>query len=396
MKILLGLTGLGLDGGISSVSRSIARVVELERLRGAVDSVHHVLLEDESPPPESASPGSSYFLAGGSKSRFFVGMWLAILRFQPQLILFDHVGLGRALLPSLPLRRPPYDVFVHGLELIGASRDIRGKVLRAARRVHANSAFTAERLLNQMPELESRVNVVPLCVEPHRIEQWSATTKGNLELSSNTLIRESMAPESEVSRAREKAALIVGRMWSEQPGKGHDALIEGWPQVVSRIEGAELWIAGGGDDVLRLENLAREFGVEQYVKFLGRISDEELARRYLSASVFVMPSSQEGFGLVYLEAMWHGLPCIGSTADAAPCVIDATCGLLVPYGDASATATAIADLISDSERCEKLGAAGRRKVETEFSFEHFHSRFAESIGISRWSGPSSRGDQSRE
>jgi phosphatidylinositol alpha-1,6-mannosyltransferase len=197
--------------------------------------------------------------------------------------------------------------------------------------------------------------VVPLCIDVERIRLWEAAQGG--------------AP-----RTREPAALLVGRMWSEERGKGHDALIEGWPEVRRRVPAAQLWIVGEGDDAERMQQLARERGVADAVRFLGRVSDVELGDLYRRASIFAMPSRQEGFGLVYAEAMWHGLPCIGSTADAAGQVIDeGKTGLLVPYGNAGVSAEVVAGLLADPARARAMGEAGRRRARERFGFDRFRA-----------------------
>ena len=184
--------------------------------------------------------------------------------------------------------------------------------------------------------------MVALCVDPSRAEAWDRSAPAEL-------------------LPRECAALIVGRMWSDEPGKGHDALLEAWPDVRSREPRAQLWVIGEGDDRARLEEKSRALGLADAVHFLGRVSDDELASRFRRASLFVMPSRQEGFGLVYAEAMWHGLPCIGSTSDAAgEVIVDGETGLLVPYGDAEAIATAVGGLLGDPARCRTFGEARAR------------------------------------
>jgi glycosyltransferase involved in cell wall biosynthesis len=85
-----------------------------------------------------------------------------------------------------------------------------------------------------------------------------------------------------------------------------------------------------------------------------------------------MPSRQEGFGLVFAEAMWFGLPCIGTTADAASQVIVAgETGELVPYGDAAALAKALVELLSDRERATRMGEAGARRAREHFGYGRF-------------------------
>jgi phosphatidylinositol alpha-1,6-mannosyltransferase len=178
------------------------------------------------------------------------------------------------------------------------------------------------------------------------------------------------------------AILIVGRMWSSERGKGHDTLLAALPRVRERVAGAQLWIVGEGDDVARLEASARALGIFDAVRFLGGVSNRDLGRLYRSAGVYAMPSRQEGFGLVYAEAMWHGLPCIGSTSDAAREVIaDARTGLLVPYNEPEATADAIATLLSDRELAERMGRAGAEEARRRFTYERFRNDLLAAIGL---------------
>jgi phosphatidylinositol alpha-1,6-mannosyltransferase len=354
--VLLALTGLRIDGGIAAVSRGMARALEQETREGRLDRVDRVLLLER--PQEAAAPPlrGEQQLAGGSQARFVWQTWRSHQRHRHDLVLFDLVGLARSVLlplPGFPPRR--FAIFVHGIELETARSGSRARALRQADRLLVNSEFTASALSRALPARADRIRVVPLCIDPERIRLWEAA-------------QESAPP------AREPAALLVGRMWSEERGKGHDALIEGWPEVIRRVPGGQLWIVGEGDDAARMQELARARGVGDAVRFLGRVSDAELGRLYRRASLFAMPSRQEGFGLVYAEAMWHGLPCIGSTADAAGQVIeDGVTGLLVRYGDARASADAVAGLLSDPARARGMGEAGRRRACERFGFERFRN-----------------------
>jgi phosphatidylinositol alpha-1,6-mannosyltransferase len=162
-------------------------------------------------------------------------------------------------------------------------------------------------------------------------------------------------------------------MSSEERGKGHEQLIDAWRKVRRAVPGAELWIAGGGDDVPRLEALARRCGGGG-VRFLGRVSDAELASLYRRASLYAMPSRQEGFGLAWAEAMWFGLPCIGSTADAASQVIDdGDSGRLVPWGDVPALARAVIEILSHPEEARRMGERGRQLVRERFGYARFRT-----------------------
>jgi phosphatidylinositol alpha-1,6-mannosyltransferase len=87
------------------------------------------------------------------------------------------------------------------------------------------------------------------------------------------------------------------------------------PRLVEKQPDAIYLVIGEGNDRSRLEGLARRLGLEHYVRFLGMIEQHELADYYRLADVFVMPSTQEGFGIVFLEAAASGLKLIGGKCD---------------------------------------------------------------------------------
>ena len=132
----------------------------------------------------------------------------------------------------------------------------------------------------------------------------------------------------------------------------------------------------------KAEDLARQKAPDGSVRFLGRVSDEELSELYCRASVYAMPSRQEGFGLVYTEAMWHGLPCIGSNADAARNIIDdGETGLLIPYGDVGATAEAISSLLGEPALSARMGDLAFSRVRERYLFPNFRSAFLDALDL---------------
>jgi glycosyltransferase involved in cell wall biosynthesis len=100
-----------------------------------------------------------------------------------------------------------------------------------------------------------------------------------------------------------------------------------------------------------------------------------------------MPSSQEGFGLVFLEAMTHGKPVIAADSAATPeVVVHGETGLLVPYGDRENLAGAIVALASDPARARAMGERGRERVLQRFSNQRYLSDIR--AALSRlWAGP---------
>ncbi len=116
--------------------------------------------------------------------------------------------------------------------------------------------------------------------------------------------------------------------------------------------------------------LVREMGLEDRVTFTGRLTTEELVNRYSTAEVAVTASLYEGFGLPCAEAMSCGTPVIASKAGALPEVVgNGSAGMLVPPEDPVALAAAIKQLLADKSLRQKLGHAGRKRIEEAFSWD---------------------------
>ncbi len=169
--------------------------------------------------------------------------------------------------------------------------------------------------------------------------------------------------------------LTVARMNREDKYKGIDNVIRSLPGVVNVTGPLEYRIVGSGDDVPRLRALAEELGVSGCVKFLGAASDEALREQYRECSLFVMPSNEEGFGIVFLEAMAYGKPVIGGANGGTPSVVkDEETGLLVEGSDVARITESITRLLSDAELRERYGRAGHERLLNEFSFERFEKK----------------------
>ena len=138
----------------------------------------------------------------------------------------------------------------------------------------------------------------------------------------------------------------------------------------------------------QVPSLSKKLGVEHMVTLTGRLSREELVSRYNRAALFVSPSLYEGFGLPAAEAMACGTPVLATTGGAFPEIIeDGKSGVLVPPGDPAALATEIERILDDSERRERLGEAGRKRIVDHFSWRDTaigtEALYEEVLGASR-------------
>ncbi|MGH9592773.1 MAG: glycosyltransferase family 4 protein, partial [Bryobacteraceae bacterium] len=136
--------------------------------------------------------------------------------------------------------------------------------------------------------------------------------------------------------------LTVGRFYQR---KRFDVLLRAVARLRDAIPGLELRIVGGGPEAARLKSISRECGIETIVHWRENIPRDGLAREYAGCDVFCLPSVQEGFGIVFLEALAAGKPIVAVRAAAVPEVVRD--GLLVPPDDPESLAAAIEKLYRD-------------------------------------------------
>jgi glycosyltransferase involved in cell wall biosynthesis len=168
-------------------------------------------------------------------------------------------------------------------------------------------------------------------------------------------------------------AAFAGRL---VPKKGVDVLLDAMAQVRRRVPEARLLIAGDGPERSRLEHQARRLGIAPAVEFLGHLDQAAMQRALEPAWLQAVPSRwEEPFGLVAAEAMMRGTAALVSNAGGLPeQVLEGETGYRVPAGDAPALADAMAGVLADRERAERLGARAREHALTHFTFEAYTDR----------------------
>ena len=145
---------------------------------------------------------------------------------------------------------------------------------------------------------------------------WAAIAPERVLVVPNT-VREVFTPgDGSAQRAvfglgDKRVLLTVGRMHAGERYKGHDRVIAAIPELVKKGHDICYLVVGEGNDRSRLEALATRLGVSDRVKFLGATNPQTLLAMYRAADLFVMPSTGEGFGVSFLEAMASGTPALG-------------------------------------------------------------------------------------
>jgi glycosyltransferase involved in cell wall biosynthesis len=170
--------------------------------------------------------------------------------------------------------------------------------------------------------------------------------------------------------------LCVARMY---PRKRLADLLHAAAILRARVPGLQVRVVGRGPEWDALVRLHAELALGDTVTLLGDLTRERLAEEYVNASVFCLPSVQEGFGIVFLEAMAAELPVVACRIAAVPeVVLDGVTGLLVGARDPAALAEAIARLIAEPTLARRLGQEGRRRA-LGFSPRHVAERFLSAV-----------------
>jgi phosphatidylinositol alpha-1,6-mannosyltransferase len=308
-----------------------------------------------------ARPGLALGARGFSRGKVRMAWATRRGRRRFDLVLFLHVGVGR--LASL-LGGVPHGLWVVGIEVRRALPRPERRAVERARPLLSISRYSADEMRRWNPWSPSP-NVVHLGAEPD--EGWADASEG--------------PPAPPVSR-REPEALLVGRASASERYKGHDETIEAWPSVVAACPGARLRMVGGGDDLDRLRAKASALPepARSSIRLEGRLSHGDLLAAYDRARAFVLPSTGEGFGLVFVEAMRRGLPCVCGPDSAAEVVVHGETGF-VAERRADAVGAALLPLLRDGALAERMGEAGRRRFAETFTFEAFRRRLSDALDL---------------
>ena len=276
------------------------------------------------------------------------------IRRNPESVLIWQLGL----LKLLPFFRAPKKVtlFLHGIEAWREQDWLTRRLLKRPDLFLTNSNYTWRRFLSHNPSLDQA---------NHQTVE--------LGMKSPISLREIPAPTR-------PQALMLSRLSKTEDYKGHREVIAAWPLVLSNHPNAELVIAGDGDLRPELEKLSASVGVGSSVKFPGRVSEETKERLLEESRCLLMPSRGEGFGLVYLEAMRVGRPCLVSTIDAGREVVNPPeAGLAVDLDQQIELAEAISGLMSDGHEWRRWSEQARHRYEQNYTAKHFQERLTAAL-----------------
>lgn len=254
----------------------------------------------------------------------------------------------------------PYCCYTHGedINIATTSRELRWltrRVLRGASAIIANSNFTRELLLKEWSVPAEKVRLLHPGVDCEYFQP--------------------AAPDAEIRKRfgwdGRQVVLTVGRL---QRRKGQDVMIEVVAKLRDRFPNVLYAIVGDGEERARLEEKVTQLGVASQVQFMGEVKDEELRHCYQQCDIFALANRAvgkdvEGFGMVLLEAQACGRPVLtGASGGTAETMRNGETGVVVACDHPDEPAAALAELLADREKLDRMGRAGREWVVGKFDW----------------------------
>jgi glycosyltransferase involved in cell wall biosynthesis len=260
-----------------------------------------------------------------------------LLQKRPQQVFCGHINLApliQALCQPLGI---PYTVLTYGKEVWEPLNNQQLRALIAAREIWTISRYSRDRACAANGIDPNKVKMLPCAIDGNKF------TPGSKQ------------PEliTKYGLTDAKVLMTVARLWSGDIYKGVDVTIRALPKIAQVFPEVKYLVIGRGDDQPRLAQLAKDLGVSDRVVFAGFVPTEDLIAHYRLADAYIMPS-QEGFGIVYLEAMACGVPVLSGDADgSADPLQDGKVGWRVPHRDVDAVAAACIEILHGQEqRCD--------------------------------------------
>jgi len=359
LSFLLTTTQAYSFGGVQAYSRRMLEILSAFAVGRDAELDCISLLDASCRIEDHANPVRcrKFYGAGGSKAGFTTACFRLAFGHRPAASVVMHTGIAPV---SLALRRAglsgPYVLVLHGVEAWKRLGYLERTAARNAARIVATTRHTATRFAAANDLATERVSVIPLALE-------------DSEAADQPLL---------AAREGELRVVTVGRLAAEDSYKGYDTLIQAVHHAGQRGANVRLDVVGTGDDRPRLERLATGLGLNDRVRFQGSLPEPDLRSTLIASDVFALPSRGEGFGLVYVEAMRFGKPCIAGRHGGPPEIIsDGNDGYLVEHGDVEQLSSRLVTLCQNAELRTTLGRRALQKVRERYLFPVMRQRWFE-------------------
>ncbi|MEG3986415.1 glycosyltransferase family 4 protein [Microcoleus sp. S28C3] len=347
------------EGGIQSYVKDIFKAYLSITARTNSPPQAEVLLLRDSPDCNNAYESKNlkfYYLKTENpwfgRLKFATVLLTRLLQKRPERVFCGHIKLAPLIQTLCHPLGIPYTILTYGKEVWEPLPPKYQTAMRQAESIWTISGYTRDRTCEINSLNPEKFQIVPCTVD---VNIFTTGPKPQDLLEQYNLVGA-------------KILMTVARLRSTDIYKGIDVTIQALPQIAKTFPNVKYLVIGRGDDRSRLAKLADDLGVTERVIFAGFVPTENLAEHYQLADAYVMPS-QEGFGIVYLEALACGVPVLAGDADgSADPLQDGKLGWRVPHRDSAAVAVACVEMLrGEDKRCDRHWL--REQTLARFSFE---------------------------
>jgi glycosyltransferase involved in cell wall biosynthesis len=350
-------------GGIEKFNRSFLK--SLSDYTRITDNQLQVISVYDSKPDDAYFPINGFNGYSGNKFRSMLGFLARI--FTTNICILGHINLFYfGLIYKLIRPKSKLILIAHGIEVWKPLSFWARLTLKKADAIFCVSQFTIDQILKFNPDLIRD----KLFLFHNTIDPFFPLPTG-FSKTQILLDRYNIPPRS-------KVLLTLTRLSSDEQYKGYDNVLAALVQLKQEGIDCTYLICGKADEIekKRVENMIDKYGLLNQVKLLGFIRDEELIDHYLLCDCFVMPSRNEGFGIVFIEAMACGRRVIAGNLDGSrDALLGGRLGTLVNPNNISELASAIKKNLYYTEQFDPK--ALQTEVVFNFGFDKFSSKLRE-------------------
>ncbi len=357
-KILfLGLRVFSFTGGIEKVCRCFATTLENGLQKQSLGSVKVLAVYDDIVDERYLSK-ANFTGFRGNILKFLMGSFFDGLK--ADVIVISHINLAFPALLLKILFGKRVIIIAHGIEVWRPLNIIKKIMIRSADMILAVSNFTKQKITDLHQLQKVNIEVLNNCFDPY------FKFSDNFNKPQHLLNRYGLTND-------QKILFALTRLSFQEQYKGYDAVITQLPLIIKDFPDLMYIIAGKADqqEKERIEKLIAQNNLQKHVLLAGFISDDEVTDHFLLADVFVMPSRQEGFGIVFIEAMANGLPVIAGNIDGSTDALkNGESSKLINPDNGEEIRRALTDLLNHQPNKEQLA----QKTRETFSFDQYESK----------------------
>ena len=349
-------------GGIEKVCKIFSKSLVDCQTQLAITKVFVMSMYDTNKDVEEKYvPASSFVGANNNKINFVTKAVTQGIK--SKVVIISHINLLvvgyiiKLLSPNTKLV-----LLAHGIEVWDEPTFLRRKMLRQCDGIWCVSNFTKQKISNYLKTSSNKVHVLNNCIDPFLNTDYTIKNK--------QLLKKFNFNQDDI------ILLTLSRLSSKELYKGYDHVLAVFNNLTKYFPTLKYLIVGKYDDVekKRLDEIIAKYGIENKVIFSGYIHDDEIANHYGIADVYVMPSKKEGFGIVFIEAMYYGLPVIAGNKDgSSDALLNGKLGIMVNPDSEQEIELAIKNTLQNIE----VNKPNKNLLMQYFSFDAYKKNIAQ-------------------